>query len=367
MRVCYVVNGVSETSVPATIATAVTERYDVTIDILAWFDASSFRGDEEVDVTCLEAPRSGLGVDLQTYRNATEKLSGYDLVQVHECHSGAIAKLITKQLGIPTVSREGNMRKGFTKKGRIANGVTNRLADRIVCNSQAVYNSFKRWEKAIISDESVEIIPNGVNLAQIDAVSDSRSLHRRYDISEDSIVIGTASVISEQKSLDTLVRGVEIANTQCAELIELVIMGDGPLRGDIEQLATDCGISDQLTVTGYIDRAEVFELLNQIDIYAMPSLWEGFSSAAVEALAARNACVFSDIEAFALPYNDVALFHTLRDPNDLANRLVTLVDSPERRSELAHRGRELVEKRYTIESVSEKYMHLYTELTSHVS
>lgn len=363
MDVCYVVNGVSETSVPATIATALVDRHDVSIDILAWFDASPFQDNHLVSVQCLEAPRSTFGLDPGTYRTAVDAMRGYDLVQLHECHSGAIAKVIGHRLGVPMVSREGNMRRGFTRKGRIANGLTNRLVDTIVCNSQAVYNSFKRWERFAATGVDVEIIPNGVDMRRIDeAASGSWDVRNQFDIPQEAVLVGTASVVDEQKSLATLVRAVRAANERTTERFDLVVAGDGPLRQALEQLAVEENVRDRVHFTGFVNRQEVYQLLHQIDIYAMPSLWEGFSSAAVEALAAGNACVFSDIDAFVIPYRDVALFHPIGDVDRLTERLVELATDPQKRATYVRKGRELVARKYTMERVTDAYAGLYEKL-----
>ncbi len=199
LQICYVVNSVSETSVPATLATALTDNQDISVDILAWFEAEPFEGDDRVGVTCLDAPDTVTGIDLETYRQARNHLEDYDLIQAHHPHSGTFAKLIGARLGIPLVSREGNTRDGFTRKGRIANGVTNGLAGRIVPNSRAVYESFTRWERLLVDDDHVEIIPNGVDLDWIDRAGQSEyDIHSGFDIPIDTIVVGTASVITEQ-------------------------------------------------------------------------------------------------------------------------------------------------------------------------
>ena len=70
LRVCFVVNAVDETSVPADIATALVEHTDVEVDILAWFDAAGFHGDDRVGLVRLDAPDGTLGVDLRTARRA---------------------------------------------------------------------------------------------------------------------------------------------------------------------------------------------------------------------------------------------------------------------------------------------------------
>ncbi len=361
--ICYVVNAVSETSVPATIATAVVENHDIDVDILAWFDADPFEGDDLVGVDCLNAPRSTVGLDQRTYQEASKNLREYDLIQAHHNHSGSFAKAIGYRYGVPLVSREGNTRDRFTRKGRIANGVTNWLADRIVPNSQAVYDSFLRWEKVFLDEQQINIIPNGVDLNQIDSANDSDyNINQRFDIPDHAVVVGTASVITEQKAFDTLVQGLVSANNQSEKRLDLVIAGDGPLRSEIEQLSQNLEIEEKVHFAGMVDRTTVYQILGEIDIYAMPSRWEGFANAAVEALGAGNPCVFSDIDPFLFPYRNVALFHRLDDANDLADRLMELAENSELRYFYGRKGRELVEQNYTLEQIARRYARMYDKV-----
>lgn len=360
MRVCYVVNKVSETSVPATIATALVENEDVDVDILAWFEAEPFEDDDRVGVSCVDAPSTTLGIDRRSYRQLRDELSEYDIVQAHHNHSGSFAKVAAARLDIPVVSREGNTRNGFTRKGRIANGLTNRLADRVVCNSPAVYDSFTRWERLLIDDGRVKLIPNGVDLERIeDARDDKWDVRETHDIPADSILVGTAASLTEQKGLDTLVRGVAGANARSDRRLDLVIAGDGPLFDDLKRLAAREGLSDRVHLLGQLPRRRVYRLFAQLDIYAMPSRWEGFPNAAVEAMGAGNACVFSDIDVFTDAYSGVALFHGVNNIAELTDSLATFANDAEKRETFARRGRELIESEYTIKKVAAQYRTLY--------
>lgn len=363
VRICYVVNSVSETSVPATIAAAVEDHSDFSVDVLAWFDADSFAEDDRVGVTCFEAPRGSFGLDRETVASAREYLQRYDLIQAHHNHSGSFAKLLGYGLGIPLVSREGNTRNGFTRKGRIANGLTNGFADRIVPNSRAVYESFTRWERALIDESDVQIIPNGVDLARIeDARASTYEIRDRLEIPEEALVVGTAAILSEQKAIDVLIKGLRAANDRSEQRLDLVIAGDGPDRAELEALSDRLGVREQVHFLGMVDRFTVYQLLTRIDIYAMPSRWEGFASAAVEALGAGNACVFSDIDPFLLPYKNVSLFHRVDDADGLGDRLAELAENLDLREQYAQRGRRLVEDKYTLEAVAGEYASLYTDM-----
>lgn len=365
MRVCYVVNHVDETSVPASIGLALEEHTDVTVDILAWFGCDPFEGDDRLGVQCLAAPRNGVGIDRDAYRRARERLEQYDLVQAHHNHSGSFAKAIARRVGVPSISREGNVRSGFTRQGRIANGITNPLAEFVVCNSRAVYQSFKRWERALLSDASIRIIPNGVDLERVhQAVADGGDCRTDIGVDPDTVLVGTAGALEPQKAPAVLVRAIHEANRQSDQRFELVIAGDGPLRSDVEALAESLGVESNVHLLGQLPRTDVYRLLDEVDIYAMPSRWEGFANAAVEALGVGNACVFSDIDPFTIPYEEVALFHEVDDHEHLAEQLLRLADNPKLRSTLRAKSQALVEREYTLEAIARQYRDLYREALS---
>lgn len=364
-KLCYVVNAVGETSVPADIATSLVEHCDVEVDVLAWFDADPFERDDLVDVLSLDAPDTTTGIDRATYRRASDILGEYDVVQAHHNHSGSIAKAIAARLGVPTVSREGNMRKGFNRLGRVANGLTNPLADRVVCNSRAVYDSFRRWENVLLPAEKVVFIPNGVDFDRLEAGRNlDWSALETADADPDSVVVGTAGMLTEQKDHETLIRALELAQERSDKRMELVIAGDGPLESALRRLVTDLDLEESVHFLGYLDRKRVYKMLSEIDVYAMPSLWEGFSAAAVEALASDTAAVFSEIPPFREPYGDVARFHPTGDREALADHLAALAADSSERERLAASGRRLVEENYAVESVATAYRDLYEEVLS---
>lgn len=362
-HICYVVNAVGETSVPADIATAVAQQSEFKIDILAWFNAAGFERDDTVGVRCINAPDTSLGIDRRTYRRARDHLREYDLIQVHHNHSGAFAKVMGKRQEIPLVSREGNTRDGFTRKGRIANGLTNGLVDAVVCVSSAVYESFTRYERFLVDESDVHVINNGVSFDRLDTKKhDNWSLSDLADLGPNSVVVGNAALLTEQKAYDVLISAVARADERADKHLELVIAGDGPLREELEAQAAELNFTDSVHFLGMLDRDATYELMRGVDIFAMPSRWEGFSAASVEALGIGNACVFSDIDPFRIPFEEIAMFHSVDDPAALSDILVELAEDPQQRQKLADRAREYVRNHYSMERVVQDYSDLYTRL-----
>jgi glycosyltransferase involved in cell wall biosynthesis len=360
--VCHVVNAVDTTSVPADIAIALSRYTDVRADVLAWFSAEEFEDDDHIDIHDLDAPDTMLGIDRSTLRRARNLLSTYDVIQTHHPHSGTFAKPIGAMQGATIISTEQNTHGGFNTKGLVGNAVTNPLADVVTCVSESVRESFTWWERRLLAETEVRVIYNGVDLKRVVESRDTEwYISDTADIDPGSFLVGTAGMLIEQKAHDVLVRGAAMARDRGYD-IELVIAGDGDLRESLEELANDLGVAGSVHVLGLIDRTEVYSLMTQLDLYAMPSRWEGFSAAAIEALGLGVPCLFSNISEFTKPFANVAAFHQVDDPADLSDRLCELVDDDQWRTRLGEKGARRAED-FTLETIAAQYADLYEELT----
>lgn len=74
--------------------------------------------------------------------------------------------------------------------------------------------------------------------------------------------------------------------------LQLILAGDGPLRTDMENLAAKLGLDDDVRFIGIEER--VHALLKTLDVFVMPSLYEGLPVTLVEAQASGVPCVISD-------------------------------------------------------------------------
>lgn len=361
VKVCHVVNAVGPTSVPADIATAQAANTCIEPGILSWFDAQKFEGDNDVDVNCLNAPRSTFGIDASTFRDAKRIISNYDIIQTHHNHSGSYVKPVAVLLDKIVISTEQNNHGGFTTKGLMANAATNPLADAITCVSESVLNSFRWWERILIPDENLHVIYNGVDLNRIERSRDLNwSVDQAVDISSDAFVIGNAAMFTEQKAQDVLIRAVGAARRRGYN-VELVIAGDGKLQPYLDDIVKEEGLKDVVHFLGLLDRPKVYRLMSTVDIYAMPSRWEGFSAAAIEALAIGTPCLFSNIDEFTKPFANVAAFHRVDNVDDLTNQIEELYQDEVWRKKLGEKGKELATQ-FSTEAIAEQYHDIYRDL-----
>lgn len=132
--------------------------------------------------------------------------------------------------------------------------------------------------------------------------------------------------------------------------LELVLVGDGPERYVLEDLAASLKISEKITFTGTISEAEVLQQLSHADMFVLPTFSEGISVAIMEAMAMAIpviSCSVSAVPELIQNYHDGILV----PPGDLealcaAMRL--LIENVEWRNAFGAAGREKIEKKFNL-------------------
>jgi glycosyltransferase involved in cell wall biosynthesis len=154
-------------------------------------------------------------------------------------------------------------------------------------SASALYGPF--WQK----DPRWRILYYGINLEPYRRLPlpDRHLLRDHLGLPSDAFVIGHVGIFKRQKNHRFLLR---VATEVLLRLSRayVVLVGDGPLRPEIEAAAKQAGIEDRVVFTGARD--DVPNLLSIMDVFLFPSLWEGLPLALLEALAAGLPCVVSN-------------------------------------------------------------------------
>jgi glycosyltransferase involved in cell wall biosynthesis len=170
-------------------------------------------------------------------------------------------------------------------------------------------------------------------------------------------LVGAIGRLEHQKGLDVLIRAFAFVDDAT-----LVVIGDGSERASLEQLAREVGIADRVVWTGWRDDGR--DYLGALDVVALPSRFEGFPLALLEALLARAAVVATDVGsvAEAVRNGKTGLLVPPDDPAALAGAVGRLLADRSLGRRLGEQGRELVLERFTAEHMARAFESLYGEL-----
>ena len=175
--------------------------------------------------------------------------------------------------------------------------------------------------------------------------------------------------IAAVSSSDSPIKGVKVLLEAVAKLrtgreVELVVVGQPKPDGPVAQAVKDLNLGDVVRFVSGLSDDGVAELLASAEIAVVPSLYEGFSIPAVEAMACATPLIAT--RAGALPEvvgtdGTTAVLVEPGDPAELADALGALFDDDERRATIGAAGRLRVESSYTWQRVAETMVEVYRE------
>jgi glycosyltransferase involved in cell wall biosynthesis len=171
------------------------------------------------------------------------------------------------------------------------------------------------------------------------------------------LVVGSVGRLDLMKAHELLLQA--IAPLQG---VKLVILGEGEQRTALEKLAFNLGISDRVSLPGWVDNPR--SQLSGFDVVALPSRSEGFPLAIVEAMLAARPVVATRVGSVpeAVLHGETGLLIDKNDVNGLTQAILQLRDDPALRSRLGKRAREIAIAHFTVESMTTSYECLWQKL-----
>ena len=170
-------------------------------------------------------------------------------------------------------------------------------------------------------------------------------------------VIGAIGRLEPQKGFDVFLKALRDVPRASA-----VIVGDGEQRNDLHALAERLEVQDRVQWIGWRDDPRSY--LPWFDVFVLPSRFEGFPLALLEALLAQRAVVATDVGSVAeavLP-EQTGLLIPSDDPVALATAIQRLLADDALRARFGAAGRELVLSRFTATHMARSFEHVYAEL-----
>jgi glycosyltransferase involved in cell wall biosynthesis len=228
-------------------------------------------------------------------------------------------------------------------------------SDRIVAPSRGFQQDVARLFPAL--QDKLVCIHNGVNLAELQRSWQDTTTERAQPY------LLCIAMHNEKKGLDVLLRA--FALMQGVPLpYKLVLVGDGPLRGDLESLALSLGIQHKVAFLGRQGRTQVAKLIQGCEVFVLPSRSEPFGIVLTEAMACQKPVVATTVGGIPEIIQDGTdgILVEPDNPDALAEALLNVLQNQALRLSIAHSGYMTVVKKFSSEKTGASYEALFTDL-----
>jgi L-malate glycosyltransferase len=235
-----------------------------------------------------------------------------------------------------------------------------RLADRInaVCQFSAdglLHDGFSGTE--------IEVIDNGIDPSRYGASTERAALRARLCLDSKRRYVAAVARFHPVKDHATILHGFGRLATRLHD-VDLLLVGDGPLREDLERLTASLGLTTRVHFLGV--RADVPELLQAVDAFVLTSVSEAASITLLEAMASAIPIVATAVGGTPELVRDGqdALLVQRGDSGAIAHALERVLSDRPLASALTASARERVQTRFTVDRTIARYRDLYLESRS---
>ncbi len=231
--------------------------------------------------------------------------------------------------------------------------------DRFFCLTEAMASEVVA--NRIVPRRKVRVIMNGIDTAQYRERGDAAGLRRSLGIPDGAPVIGTVGRLVEIKCQDLLIRAFARVK-QCVPDAHLLLVGDGPLMRDLDDLAIGLGLAPSVHFVGY--QPYTWNYFHVMNYFALTSRSEGMPQAVLEASVAGLPVVASRVGGLPEVIDDgrTGILFAPGDESALVGTLLRLIGDNRLARGLGEAGRCRVESMFHISRMASDYHNHFLEL-----
>lgn len=291
--------------------------------------------------------------------------NGFDIVHCHSSKAGILGRLAAWLAGVKKIFFTAHgwginefqslpIRLFYTWAEQLAGT----FSTKIICVSES--DLVKGRNLRLAASNKLVVIHNGMP----DLKDQKGNLRRELNIDDEDIVIGTVARLALQKNPLFF---LEVARQTLAYLdiypyeghAFFVIIGDGPLRAECEELIKSKGLSERVFLLG--SREDAAALTQDFDVFVLLSLWEGLPLTIIEAMLASVSVIASDVGGVRelVIHKETGYLLSEYNVGKTAKVLLNLIYDKEKRQTMGKLGRKRASEYFGIKSMIKKYKELY--------
>ena len=241
---------------------------------------------------------------------------------------------------------------------RLAERWLMRGSDAVIASAESVREFYVKQVEA--DPAKVRVIYNAVDWSQLEATMGRDQMRAALKIPAAAPLAGIIARLTEQKAhrilFDAMAQRADLA------ALHLLVVGDGELRGELQRRVTALGLDQRVHFAGA--RRDLGNVLSAIDVFVMPSLWEGLPLSLVLAMGAGLPAIATRVAGIpeVIEHDVSGLLVPPGDKDQLGAALARVIGDGALRSRLGAAGRTFVRPRFGVDRYITSITDLYSDL-----
>lgn len=239
------------------------------------------------------------------------------------------------------------------------------MINKEICVSKEVEKFMQK--KAKIFPSKLTTIYNGINTSDFYLLNDKEKNKKKEELSISgfNLIIGTVARLTNQKGIKYLLKAFQIILKDFPKSC-LLVVGYGPQEKKLKELALDLNIASSVKFPGF--REDTIEIINIMDVFVLPSLWEGMPNVVLEAYVLSKPVIATQVDGAKeiIQDNKTGFLVPPRDWEKLANAIKLLLKNQKTREEFGKKGKEFVAQNFSLDRMVKDIEELYEQLISQI-
>jgi glycosyltransferase involved in cell wall biosynthesis len=230
------------------------------------------------------------------------------------------------------------------------------VVDRLIVNSLETKRTVLANNSSLINEKKIRQIYNGFDVEEFD----KQDFSRLYSPENGEVVIGNAARLTAQKGQKHLIESAKLLKEKGLNF-KILIAGKGEMEQELKDYATRLDVNDRVSFLGFIENMKSFHASQ--DIFCLPSLWEGFGYALVEAMTLEKPVVGFDVSSNpeVVADGETGILVPAEETEKLAAALEKLIVDTELRRKMGLAGRQRVLDNFNTPLVLQKLIEVVEE------
>ena len=215
-----------------------------------------------------------------------------------------------------------------------------------------------------VNENKISVIHNGINLKAFNApLTDEQknNFKKELGLKEDTLILGNVGRLAREKDQGSLIKAFKKLISKKIK-VELVIVGDGPLKNNLMQLAKEFDVFDQIKFLGY--RSDISKLLQIFDIFILSSFTEGISLTLLEAMASGKPVIATKVggNPEVVVDNVTGILVPCGFPERIESAVMKLYANRSLLPEYGQAGQKRAYELFSLDRMTSEYEKLYQEI-----